>query len=260
MTGQPIDTLPLWTVYPITVVVLLAAIVGGYFLARWRGKKPTANPDNGVGAISGATLALFAFLLAFVVGFAVNVSQERRGLLISEVNAIGTTYLRAGYLEEPYRTDSRDLLRQYVDWRVKAAEKGMLEDAISNSEDIQKKLWTMAESIVTSGSESATTGLYVSTLNEVIDLHTERVIFGLQIRVPPAILLTMYLIGILAMVLLGMQIGYGKSRSLVALFILVLVLAAVLYLITDLDRSGHGLLQISNQPMIDLQEQIGTLP
>jgi len=260
MAGQPLDLLPLWAVYPITVIVLLAFLFGGYwYVASGKRKKPVKS-DAGVGAISGATLALLAFLLAFVVGFGVSVFQERRTMLVKEANAIGTTYLRAGYLEEPYRTKSRDLLREYTDWRIAAFDKDKLDQARTRSEEIHNELWQMVNEIVRGGSETATTGLYVSTLNDVIDVHTERVVIGLQIRVPPMIVLTMYLIAMVAMFLTGMGVAYAENRNLVALVLLVLVLAAVLYLILDLDRSGEGLLKVPRAALLDLQSSLSTYP
>ena len=65
--------------------------------------------------MSGASLALLAFLLAFVVSMGSGIATERRQLVMAEANAIGTAYLRAGYLDEPYRTEARDLLREYTD-------------------------------------------------------------------------------------------------------------------------------------------------
>jgi hypothetical protein len=259
MTKQFLDTLPIWVVYPFTVVILLAAMEGGYRYAVRKQRRAPATSDAGVGAISGATLALLAFLLAFVVGFGVNVMQERRHLVVSEANAIGTTYLRAGYLEEPYRTDTRDLLSEYVDWRLAATEKGKLADARARSEAIHSELWAIAEGWVARDT-SATTAQYVSSLNEVIDLHTERVVVGLQIRIPPMVLLTIYVIGLAAMFLVGVQSGYADTRNLVALVMLVLVLSAVLYVIVDLDRSQEGLLQVSQQALVDLRSSLPTYP
>ena len=127
MAGQPLDLLPLWALYPTTVVVLLAFLFGGYWYVSSGKRKTPVKSDAGVGAVSGATLALLAFLLAFVVGFGVSVFQERRTMLVKEANAIGTTYLRAGYLDEPYRTQSRALLREYTDWRVAAFDRRLNE-------------------------------------------------------------------------------------------------------------------------------------
>ena len=179
--------------------------------------------------------------------------------MVSEANAIGTTYLRAGYLDEPYRTETRDLLSEYVDWRLAATDKDKLAEARARSEEIHSELWAIAEQWVARDT-SATTAQYISSLNEVIDLHTERVVVGLQIRIPPMVLLTIYIIGLAAMFLVGVQSGYGDTRNLVALITLVLVLSAVLYLIVDLDRSQEGLLQVSQQALVDLQSSLPTYP
>jgi hypothetical protein len=67
----------------------------------------------------GATLGLWAFLLAFVVGMATTRFEERRSLVVQEANSIGTTFLRAGFLPEPYASRSRELLREYAVSRVR---------------------------------------------------------------------------------------------------------------------------------------------
>jgi hypothetical protein len=42
--------------------------------------------------------------------------------------------------------------------------------------------------------------------------------------------------------------------------VLIAVLGAVITLVVDLDRPREGFLTVSQQPLIDLQEQIGALP
>ena len=259
MNTQPLDSLPIWAVYPLTVVIFFVALVGGYYFAKGRGLKALKN-DRGVGAISGATLALLAFLLAFVVGFGFNVWQERRALTVAEANAIGTAYLRAGYLEEPYSSESRKLLVEYTDQRVAAYNRDTLPQAKARSEEIHGELWQLVEDMVKGGATAATYGLYVSAVNDVIDIHSERVDVAINIRVPPAMILTIYLIAFLTLFVVGMQLGYTENRSLIAPVALVLVLAAVLYLIIDLDRSQAGLLQVPKQALLDLQASIKTLP
>ena len=49
-------------------------------------------------------------------------------LLLDEVNAIGTTYLRAGLLLEPHQSEIRTLLREYVDIRVSLAKEDLSRD------------------------------------------------------------------------------------------------------------------------------------
>jgi positive regulator of sigma E activity len=98
--------------------------------------------------------------------------------------------------------------------------------------------------------------LYISALNEVIDRHAERVTVGLAIRVPPTVLLGVYVVALFAMFLVGVQTGYGERRNYLALVVLVLILSVVFLLIVDLDRSQEGLLRVNQQAMIDLQRQL----
>jgi len=255
MITQPIDSLPLWVVYLLTVLAMLAAMEAGYRLIKTMQRRKPAKADAGVGAIAGATLALLAFLLAFVVSFAVSIFNERRVLVIKEANAIGTAYLRAGYLDEPYRTESQDLLREYVDLRLAELDPAKLEMAAARSEEIHNELWQRAEAIARE-IPLATIALYVSSLNDVIDVHTERVSVGLGIRVPPAVLLGLYSVALFTMFLVGMQSGYAENRNLIALVVLILILSVVFLLIVDLDRAREGLLQVPQQALFDLQRQL----
>lgn len=258
--SQPLDALPLWAVYPLIVVIMVAALVGGYYSARARQKDKETGSDRGVGAVAGATLGLMALLMAFVVGFGVNVWNERRDLVVSEANAIGTTYLRAGYLEEPYKSDSRALLLEYADQRVAAMQPGNLEAAKARSEEIHSELWVIVEDLVGDGNTAATFGLYVSALNEVIDLHTERVNMGLYVRIPPFLVIAVLVIAVLSLFLVGMQMGYTERRSLLAPIVMVLVLSSVVYVIVDMDRAIEGLFQVPWQALVDLQAQLPTYP
>ena len=127
--SQPLDNLPIWAVYPLTVLFLLAAIEARLPVRQGQGPEAAPGSDAGLGAISGATLGMLAFLLAFVIGFGMNLNADRRTLVLDEANAIRSTYLRAGYLVDPYRTESRDLLSEYLDQRLAAVEPGKLEQA-----------------------------------------------------------------------------------------------------------------------------------
>ena len=252
MTDQPLDLLPLWAVYLLIVLIMLAAIEAGFQLTQTMQRRKPAKTDAGVGAIAGATLALLAFLLAFVVSFAVNIFNERRVLVIKEANAIGTAYLRAGYLDEPYRAESRALLSEYVNLRLAVLDPEM---AVARSEEIHNELWQGAEALAREF-PLATIALYVSSLNDVIDVHTERVSVGLGIRVPPTVLLGLCAVALFTMFLVGMQSGYAENRNLIALVMLVLILSVVFLLIVDLDRAREGLLQVPQQAMFDLQRQL----
>jgi hypothetical protein len=199
---------------------------------------------------------LLAFMLAFTFGLAGSRFEARRQVLLSEVNAIGTTYLRAAMLPEPMRTESRNLLREYVDARLEAVQQpDKLEQALSKSEELHNKLWSVAVA-ATEKDRSPITGLFVQSLNEVIDLHATRIMAGLRSRVPGVIWMVLYLLAILSMVMMGYQSGLANSRRSIAAIAVIIGFASVLFLIADLDRPAQGTLHVSQQAMIDLRESM----
>jgi hypothetical protein len=255
MARLSFDPIPIWAIYLLTVLFLLVAMEAGYRLTKARKRNQPTKGDAGVGAMTGATLALLAFLLAFMVGFAANLSSERRKLVIAEANAIGTAYLRAGYLDEPFRTESQNLLHEYVDVRLAAIDPEKQLSSVVRSEEIHNELWQRAEQIAREFPLD-TISLYISSVNEVIDIHTERIIFGIDIRVPTTVLMGLYIVAFGTMFLVGMQSGYADNRNFIALVVLVLILSVVFFLIIDLDRSQEGLMRVPQQAMLDLQRQL----
>jgi len=51
-----------------------------------------------------------------------------------------------------------------------------------------------------------------------------------------------------------------QRRSPLTTIVLIALLGAVITLVVDLDRPRDGFLKVSQQPLIDLQEQVGALP
>ena len=259
MRYQPLDFFSISTMYVLTVLVFLLAIEAGYRLNRKLRLRSPEVTDVSLGGTVGAAMALLAFLLAWVIGFGMNIHAERRHLMVAEANAIGTTNLRAGYLAEPYRTEARDLLRELTNLRVAAIDPERTEAAIAGSEQIHNALWTGAVKVVAE-KDSPKTSLYLASLNEVIDRHAERIAVGVDVRIPPAILLGLYAVALFALFLMGVHSGDSQERNYFAPIVLVLIMSLVYVMIVDLDRAHEGLLVINQQAMIDLQQQLNNPP
>jgi hypothetical protein len=237
------------------VIALGVAAELGFRLSRYKQRRSPDDSEASVATIDAATLAVFGFLLAIVANSSMNVFVSRRAALVEEANAIGTTYLRAGTLPDPYGADSRRLLREYVGVRIESMRVSDMAAAIARSEHIQSELWARAEAAVREA-PTPTTSLYLASLNEVIDMHTERVSVGLLFGVPPTVVFTLVALGFLALMVVGLHAGYAEARNLIALFTLIVSLAAVLTLIVDLGRGQEGLLRVPQQALIDLQRQL----
>ena len=253
--GGLLDPFPIWMLLLGTLAVVCACVEIGYRVARYRRNHSEDEKEAPVGSMVGATLGLLAFMLAFTFGLAASRFDDRRQVVLAEANAIGTAYLRAAMIPEPMRTESRSLLRDYVDARLEGVQPGKVEQAIAKSEMLHDRLWSQAVAAAEKD-RSPITGLYIQSLNEVIDLHAKRIMVALQSRIPGAIWLSLYLLAALAMIAIGYHQGLSKStRSFVAVA-LTLAFSATLILVVDLDRPGEGLLRVSQQSMIDLRNSI----
>lgn len=252
----PLDLLPICGVFLATVAVVLLAVEGGFRLGQYRRRRSEQEDRPPVGEMVAATLALLAFMLAFTFGLAASRFDVRRGLVIDEANAIGTTYLRAGLLPEPHRSDVRSLLREYVEVRLEAVQPGKLSQSIGRSEELHARLWAHAVAIGEKNPGSIVVGLFIASLNEVIDLHAKRLALGVRNRIPGTIWAALYFVAIIGTSVMGYHAGLAGSGRSLALLALVLAFSAVVTLIADLDRPQKGLLRVSQQTMIDLQKTL----
>src|SRR3954447_17392685 len=98
-------------------LLLFATILGAALLGAFLGRRVKHLADSlkePFGILQAALLGLVGLLLAFGLSLAVSRYENRRANIVSEANAIGTTYLRAQTLPEPIRGRSLDLLVRYT--------------------------------------------------------------------------------------------------------------------------------------------------
>jgi len=259
MTEGALDFLPLWAVFVCTAALTLGSLEVGFRIGRRRASLADPEKESSAGAMAAASLALLAFLLAFTFQFAASRFEARRTIQLDEVNAIGTTWLRARTLPEPERSVARGWLREYVENRIDLVRSGDLDGAIRRSLELQSRLWESAGALA-ERSPSIMVGLYLQALNQVIDLHTTRVSEALRVRIPGVIWVTLYLLTGLAMLEMGYQTGLSGRRRPLSVLPFALGFAAVILLIADLDRLQEGWLRVSQQPMVELLESMTESP
>jgi hypothetical protein len=256
-----LEQIPLWGVFCLSVAMVLFSIFVGTVLGQRRRRKPKHETEASLGPIISSTLGLLAFMLAFTFGITAERFQTKRQLLLDEVNAISTTYLRAGLLLEPHRSQLRNLLREYVDIRASVdKESGQkqvqkIQEMISRSELLLDRMWPHAIALADADRSSEIDALFINSLNEMIDLHTSRLTV-FNYRVPPTIWHILFFITILSMLTVGYQAGLLDKKVLKIGIILALAFSSVVLLIADLDRGAEGSLRLSQQPMIELQKKM----
>lgn len=253
---------PLWLVFVLTIVIVLLSVYIGYKVGNYAHRRSREGDVKSAGSVVAASLGLLAFMLAFTFGISANRYDTRKQLVLDEVNTIGTTYLRAGFLPEPPQDEVRKLLREYVDLRAAVAGKDYwnkpdkIKQIVDGSEAIQNMLWSYAVDVGRQNPDSDIIALFISSLNEMIDLHTNRVVVTLQYSIPSAVWGALYLLSILTFGIVGYEIGVSGGGNILVSLIIALIYSTAILIILDLDRPMEGKIVVSQEPMIELHQKM----
>lgn len=246
------DAIPVWLIFLATVAVVVIAIEMGFRLGRAAHRRSEEEKESPVSAITGAILALLAFMLAFTFGITSDRYDARKGLVREEANAIGTAYLRTQFLPEADRNEAAQLLRRYTQDRVEMVKSHDLEEVrrvVADADRVHDRLWEMAVRNARKDMNSDVAALYIESLNAVFDFHATRVAVGLHARVPTGIWVVLYVLIVMGMLGMGYQSGIAGSRRTLASFILAVAFSIVVALIAALDNPTSGYVPVSQQPL-----------
>jgi hypothetical protein len=242
----------LWQVGLIILAALLVAASVGYAGRRWRDTKKEKSPDDKEddqeGYLVSSVLGLLALLLGFTFALAVDRFDARRGFVLEEANAIGTTYLRSQLLDPPHRERLSRLLAEYTDNRIElaSAREPVPADLLARNDRLVTQLWQATVAAFPSIKDYDFSSSYLDSVNTVIDLDTSRKT-ARRAHVPATVfvVLGIYAIGtaaVLGYVLIGAR-GRISAAAVMALF------ALAFLLIIDIDRPTMGTVRESQAPM-----------
>jgi hypothetical protein len=251
------ELLPLWAVGAITLLVAFASMAMGRRWSLRRRARGVHEDHRAAGVIVGATLSLFAFLLAFTFGLAADRYEHRKSMVLGEAKAIGAAYAHADLLPQPVRGELQALVVAYVNARLSPDD----DDDLGNgrSDRLRKRLWARTATYARTAASPHDAQL-VSAINVVLDYHTARLHEGRRDRVPSSIWLVLWLVTVLAMGSVGYQTGLVDTRRSPLAWLLVLAFSSVTLLIADLDRPREGLLRLSDRALRDVAATLHPTP
>lgn len=229
----------------------------GYQFGHWW--TPIKINVTQLGTIQGVIVGLLSLLLGFTYQVASARYDDRWKQVVDEANAIGTTFLRAQMLPDPHKTEVSNLLRQYVDVRIAFFEVWRdyprIQELLQDTDRIHGQLWSHANVLGKENPQSVILGLFINTLNSLIDLHATRLAF-IRARVPTIILGVLSLIGCVSMLATGYVMGLQGQHLPILTTILAVIIALVFLMIVDLDRPAQGPTKVSEQSLIDLRDSL----
>ena len=254
--ANPFADINLWLTLIGTSALLLGAAEFGLRTARRHAAADRLGSKENIAALQAAALGLLALLTGFTFSMALTRFEARTAIIVDEANAIGTALLRANLLPQPQARETIRLLRDYTAQRTvhEGSNPGLAatDPFSTRAAATHDQLWRLVEAAVAADPRPVTTGLYIPALNEMIDLHSKRVA-GLRNGVPPVVFALLYMIAAVALGFTGYHAELNGVGQRVANGVMATMLAAVILLVVDLDSARHGLMTISQQPLIDLR-------
>jgi hypothetical protein len=170
------NAVPTWLVMPAVLISVLAAYEFGDRLARTRWSAGVSAEPAMV--VQAAAYTMLGLLLGFSFSLGLSRFDARRIVLINEANAIGMTYLRTDLLDEraasAMRADLRLYLDERIDFALAAADPAQRALVTARSNRVQRDMWGLAMAESRRDPHSTMTPLFVSALNQTIDLSTEQ--------------------------------------------------------------------------------------
>lgn len=248
----------------ILLVSMVGAIEIGFHVGFGRAPLASESSRAHINAVLASLLGILALLLGFTFSLALQRYDGRSASVVAEANAIGTTYLRALLLPPSVREAARQGLRDYVDLRIRGSQTNLAhEDArrvlVDDAARLQNELWSMAARAAREEPNPVTTGLFVQSLNDMIDALSRRDA-ALGHHVPEIVLLLLYATFLMAALILGYTSGVSGHRASFVSYVLVALIVCLVFIIVDLDRPRRGIIQVSQQSLIELRAAMADRP
>jgi uncharacterized protein YneF (UPF0154 family) len=245
----------------LTLCLLVGMLVTFEIGRRVGAARLARDPDGlakGAGAAEGAVFALLGLLMAFTFSGAASRFDERRMLINTEANAIGTAWLRIDLLPDEAQPPMRDLFRRYADLRSTVyrgaddieAVKTRLDEATA----LQDQIWKHAIAAgKLPGASSQATMLLLPALNDMIDITATRAM-ATATHPPMVIFVLLVVLSLIGAMLAGYATSPNKDRSWFHQITFALVTSLAIYVIIDLEYPRLGLIRVdaADQVLIDL--------
>ena len=119
-------------------------------------------------------------------------------------------------------------------------------------------MWAIEVGVVQAGSNSDLIASLGESLNEIVAVSEQRIVAGVYARVPESIVFLLLAGSALSLGMVGYDAGLKGRRSVLSATVLIIVLGVVTMLVIDLDRPQEGLLNVSQQALVDVERSIGS--
>jgi hypothetical protein len=160
-------------------------------------------------------------------------------------------------LRPPLREETRALLRDYVDLRVKAGSVSIIDDdqwaaLTAEAGAFHSALWEKARRAAEADPQPVPAGLFVQSTNDLIDSFGRRDA-AIHRHVPEVVLFLLIGTFLITSAIVGFSGGVVGRRPPLVSFAMVLLIVMLVFVVLDLDRPIRGLIVVSEKSLRELQ-------
>ncbi|WP_338878703.1 hypothetical protein WHX56_19425 [Achromobacter veterisilvae] len=234
--------------------LLLAGLAVAFFallliamrIGKWLGRGADEKGAPGTAVIEGSVFALLGLLVAFTFSGAAQRMAERRDLLVQEVNAIGTAWLRIDMVDADGQPKLREQFRRYVDERIdyyrNVADLEQRDRIAARVGALQKEIWTTSMQVARA-SVPPFAASYVGAVNDMFDVATAQTV-AQKVHPPIATYVFLGFLTLVAAGLVGLNLASSKRKALLHQVTYAVVMTAALYIIIDFEFPRIGTIRI----------------
>ena len=246
-------------------IVMLVAIEVGRRYGKIRQQPDARRTNAGVIASESSIYALFGLLIAFTFSGAAQRFDSRRELVVQEVNAIGTAWLRLDTVAPEDQRILRAQFREYLATRIQAYQ--LTHDLpaafaeLDRAVKMQEGIWKSAVAAGARDGYQQSNMLLLPALNQMFDIVTTRTA-ALQIHPPQIIFVMLYILAMASSLLVGDGMSTSRRRPWLHMLAFVGVTACAIYVIVDLEYPRLGFIRVdaTDKLLTDLLESMAPKP
>jgi hypothetical protein len=253
-----------WVAVALFVAMMVVGELAARLGRRWYPRADDLRRGHFV-AVLGSVLGLLALLLSFTYAMAANRYDTRRQGVVREANVLGALFLQSRLLPEAARKEFRQQLRRYLDLRGQVVTfhrdvtAEQLAPLVAESDAIQERMWNVIQGAALAPTPAHGAEAMLAGLIEAAAIQRERLL-AFESRVPDAIIWLLLWGALVAMGAVGLAGGLGNHRGVPARVMVSILMCGTIYVVLDLDKPHQGLIQVSQTPILRLQEVLDRDP
>jgi hypothetical protein len=251
--GRFFSSMPPIILFALIVICYAVVVALGVFVGYQKFLGNIKVADSPIETAVAAVFGLLAFMLAFTFSLTWSRFANRNVLVITQAQAIGTSYLRTSLITEKQKKEVRILLYEYTNILLRLPGHADLHKSLERLDEIHLLIWKQTVTLAQEEIDSELRSLFTSSVNELISIPVQRKTVALTFRIPDIIWGTLLFLAFVGMLAFGYQAGVNGMRRLLQLPWLPVAFGLIIVLIADLNSSrSQRNFKVTQQPLLDV--------